>query len=163
MTLSLTVPKDWVAVSNELEKRYEEVDGKGKRVLERFGTQWFLDFYPSHDQAAVYEFNQTPRISTYLYAVCAGPYRVFSDNDPMYPPQRVLVRESLVENLRLPLVLGVTKTTLDLYQKTFGARYPFSKIDHVMCPDYKYGAMENVGCITYSDAIVCSSKEMTIP
>jgi len=81
----------------------------------------------------------------------------------MYPPQRVFVRESLVENLRLSLVTGVTKTTIDLYQKSFGQRYPFSKIDHVMCPDYKYGAMENVGCITYADSIVCSSKEMTIP
>jgi len=60
----------------------------------------------------------------------------------MYPPQRVFVRESVVENLRLQLVLGVTKTTIDLYQKSFGQRYPFSKIDHVMCPDYKYGAME---------------------
>ncbi len=32
-----------------------------------------------------------------------------------------------------------------------------------MCPDYKYGAMENVGCITYSDALICGSKHMTIP
>jgi len=32
-----------------------------------------------------------------------------------------------------------------------------------MCPDYKYGAMENVGCITYSDGIMCSKKEMSIP
>lgn len=32
-----------------------------------------------------------------------------------------------------------------------------------MCPDYKFGAMENVGCITYSDGIMCSSKNMSIP
>jgi len=32
-----------------------------------------------------------------------------------------------------------------------------------MCPDYKFGAMENVGCITYSDGIMCSSKHMSIP
>lgn len=48
-------------------------------------------------------------------------------------------------------MFGVTKTTLDFYQKSFGARYPFTKVDHVFCPDYKYGAMENVGCITYGD------------
>jgi aminopeptidase N len=59
--------------------------------------------------------------------------------------------------------MGITKTTLDLYQKTYGHRYPFSKVDHVMCPDYKYGAMENVGCITYSDRDMCSSKHMSIP
>ena len=30
-----------------------------------------------------------------------------------------------------------------------------------MCPDYKYGAMENVGCITYSDSRICASKNMS--
>ena len=73
------------------------------------------------------------------------------------------MRKSLVANLRHELVFGITKTTLDYYQKTFGERYPFSKVDHVMCPDYKYGAMENVACITYSDAIMCQSKEMSVP
>ena len=31
-----------------------------------------------------------------------------------------------------------------------------------MCPDYKYGAMENVGCITYNDARVMD-KELSVP
>jgi aminopeptidase N len=95
--------------------------------------------------------------------MCAGPYECFEDYDPSYVPQRVFVRGSLVENLRHELVMGITKTTLDLYEKTYGHRYPFSKVDHVMCPDYKFGAMENVGCITYSDGIMCSSKHMSIP
>lgn len=30
-----------------------------------------------------------------------------------------------------------------------------------MCPDYKYGAMENVGCITYADSIMCAQKVMS--
>jgi len=60
-------------------------------------------------------------------------------------------------------MFGITKTTLDFYQRSFGARYPFTKVDHVMSPDYKYGAMENVGCITYSDEIMCSEKHMSIP
>ena len=91
-----------------------------------------------------------------MYAICAGPYRAFEDFDSMYVPQRIFVRQSLVENLRYKEIFGITKTTLDWYQKHYGARYPFTKVDHVMSPDYKYGAMENVGCITYSDAIMCS-------
>jgi aminopeptidase N len=163
MTLSLTIPDDWIAVGNEKEVRYDHAAKEGKRVLERFGTTWFLDFYADQSKVAAYAFDKTPKISTYLYALCAGPYRVFEDYDPMYVPQRVYVRESLVENLRYELIMGITKTTLDLYQKTYGHRYPFSKVDHVMCPDYKFGAMENVGCITYSDGIMCSSKTMSIP
>jgi aminopeptidase N len=73
------------------------------------------------------------------------------------------VRESLIENLRYNLLFGITKTTIKLYEDVYGQKYPFTKIDHVMCPDYKYGAMENVGCITYSDSIMCSSKHMSMP
>ncbi len=32
-----------------------------------------------------------------------------------------------------------------------------------MCPDYKFGAMENVGCITYSDSRFFHSKNLSIP
>lgn len=65
--------------------------------------------------------------------------------------------------MRADMVFGVTKTTIELYQKSFGQRYPFSKVDHVMCPDYKYGAMENVGCITYSDNRFFHSKNLSVP
>ena len=41
---------------------------------------------------AINDFEQTLKISTYLYAVCAGPYQVFEDYDPMYVPQRIFVR-----------------------------------------------------------------------
>ena len=81
----------------------------------------------------------------------------------MQPPQRCFVRQSLATNLKHELVMGITKTTLKCYQDLFGHRYPFSKVDHVMCPDYKYGAMENVGCITYADSIMCSKPNMSVP
>lgn len=163
MQLTVTCPKFWQAVSNSIETRYDDATKTGKKILERHGIEWFLAFYEDQESVALCEFEQTPRISPYLYAVCAGPYTVFEDYDPMYVPQRIFVRQSLVDNLRYELMFGVTKTTLDLYQKNFGQRYPFSKVDHVMSPDYKYGAMENVGCITYSDDIMCGTKHMSIP
>ena len=160
MTLTLMCPKDWKAVSNGLETRYDWDDAElnGKHVVERNNIEYFIDFYEKDTAISICDFEQTPKISPYLYAVCAGPYQVFEDFDPMHVPQRVFVRQSLVENMRYELVFGITKTTIAFYQKSFGQRYPFSKIDHVMSPDYKYGAMENVGCITYSDDIMCSQK-----
>lgn len=86
MTLSTTVPQDWVAISNSKEVRYEQALTEGHRVLEKFGTEWFLPFYDNQDTVACYEFEQTPRISTYLYAICAGPYKVFEDDDPSTIP-----------------------------------------------------------------------------
>lgn len=84
-------------------------------VIERNKIDWFLDFYGNNEPFTVNEFEQTPRISTYLYAICAGPYRVFEDFDSMYVPQRIFVRQSLVENLKYKEIFGITKTTLDFY------------------------------------------------
>jgi hypothetical protein len=120
MTLTVTCPKTWQATSNGIEKRYENAAAEGRRVLERHGIEWFLDFYDDLNGVSVCEFEQTPKISTYLYAICAGPYRIFEDFDPMYVPQRIYVRQSLVDNMRYELMFGITKTTLDFYQKSFG-------------------------------------------
>ena len=163
MSLIVTCPSEWSAVSNGIERRYEySANKKGQHVIDRYNLQWFLDFYEKETEVAVTVFAPTPRISTYLYALCAGPYRVWEDYDPMHVPQRIFARRSLQENVRDEMIFGVTKTTLGFYQKHFGQRYPFSKVDHVMCPDYKYGAMENVGCITYGDNFMCT-KEMSKP
>lgn len=32
--------------------------------------------------------------------------------------------------------------------------YPYAKLDSVICPEYNFGAMENVGCITYTEHIL---------
>jgi len=93
------------------------VDG-GLRLLKRHNLNWFLNFYENAEastEVALYEYEQTPRISCYLYAICAGAYKVFEDHDPMYVPQRIFIRQSLVENLRQDLMFGITKTTLDFY------------------------------------------------
>jgi aminopeptidase N len=86
MTLSTTVPQDWVTISNSKEVRYEHAQNEGHKVLEKYDIEWFLPFYENQNSVACYEFEQTPRISTYLYAICAGPYKVFEDDDPSSTP-----------------------------------------------------------------------------
>ena len=83
MALVVTIPVSWHAASNGIEKRYDNASKEGRRVLERHGIEWFFDFYENPEEVSVSEFEQTPRISSYLYAICAGPYKVISDNDPM--------------------------------------------------------------------------------
>ena len=86
MSLSVTIPQDWVAVGNERETRYEHANEEGRRVLEKHGLDWFLNFYADPSTVAAYQFERTPRISTYLYALCVGPYKSFVDYDPMHVP-----------------------------------------------------------------------------
>lgn len=93
MTLTVACPADWKTVSNSLEKRYDNAkeSSEAKRVLERHNIENFVKFYDDKE-FALYEFEQTPRISCYLFAVCAGSYKVYEDYDPMHTPQRVFVR-----------------------------------------------------------------------
>jgi len=44
------------------------------------------------------------------------------------------------------------------YEKFFGHKYPFSKYDQIFVTQYNWGAMENIGCVTYTDAYVLKQK-----
>ena len=46
----------------------------------------------------------------------------------------------------------MVEKTIKFYEnELFGIKYPFEKLDHVICPDVRYSAMESAGCITYSE------------
>lgn len=49
MTLVTTVPKDWVSISNGIERRFDATSNEGTRVLENHGVEWFLDTYENKD------------------------------------------------------------------------------------------------------------------
>lgn len=40
----------------------------------------------------------------------------------------------------------------------FGCKYPFAKLDHVLCPDVRYAAMESAGCITYAEVSLTNKR-----
>ena len=113
LSLVLLVPLKWKAISNSIERKFDQTEGKF--ILERHGIEQFLQFYSNPENVSVYEFEQTPKISTYLFAVCAGNYKMLEDNDGMYPCQRIFVRQSLQNNLRSDLIFTVTKTTINFY------------------------------------------------
>ena len=85
MSLVVTCPSEWKAVGNSVERRFDKAMTDGRFIMERHGIEDFLTFYESPEQVAIYEFEQTPKISTYLYAICAGNFEVFCDSDGMYP------------------------------------------------------------------------------
>ena len=45
MTLSVVCPKQWRTISNGIDTRYENAKEQGKRILEKYDTQWFMGFY----------------------------------------------------------------------------------------------------------------------
>lgn len=48
-------------------------------------------------------------------------------------------------------IFEITRLSLAFFEKNFGYDYPFSKYDQVFAHEYKMGAMENPGVVTFND------------
>jgi len=66
------------------------------------------------------------------------------------PPQRVIYRPT-IHKLDPRNITVLVERTITFYQEIFGFPFPFRKLDHVICPDVRYSAMESAGCITYAE------------
>jgi aminopeptidase N len=64
---------------------------------------------------------------------------------------RIYARKTLKEDINHVEMFKVTKAGIKYYEDLFGRAYPFGKYDQVFVPEHNYGAMENVGCVTYNE------------
>jgi len=132
-------------------------------VTARLGWQVISNMAPSATEAqgpgetTRWSFLPTPLLSTYITAVAAGPYHaVRSEHDGI--PLGIFCRQSLAGYLDPDEIFEVTRQGFDYFHETFGVRYPFSKYDQLFVPEYKSGAMENAGCVTFVEAYVFRSR-----
>jgi aminopeptidase N len=132
--LAVRAPRDWVVVSNGA-------------VTERPGT----------DEPGVWRFAETPRLSTYITAVIAGPYHAVHDHHDGID-LGLYCRASLAEFLDADELLTVTRQGFDFFHREFGYRYPFGKYDQLFVPEFNAGAMENAGAVTFLEDYVFRSK-----
>jgi aminopeptidase N len=111
---------------------------------------------------AVWHFPPTPRISTYLTAVVAGEYHLEADTHTtpggQVIPLGIACRQSLASYLEPSEMFAVTRQGLDFFTQLFGSQYPFQKYDQVFVPEFSAGAMENPGCVTFSERLLFRSK-----
>ncbi|KAA6221870.1 aminopeptidase N [Streptomyces albofaciens JCM 4342] len=109
----------------------------------------------------VWRFETTPRISTYITALIAGPYHsVHStwEGDGRSVPLGIYCRPSLAEHLDADAIFEVTRQGFDWFEEKFDYAYPFAKYDQLFVPEFNAGAMENAGAVTIRDQYVFRSK-----
>ncbi|MEU1282438.1 aminopeptidase N [Streptomyces sp. NPDC005805] len=109
----------------------------------------------------VWAFEPTPRISTYITALIAGPYHsVHStwEKDGRTVPLGIYCRPSLAEYLDADAIFEVTRQGFDWFEEKFDYAYPFAKYDQLFVPEFNAGAMENAGAVTIRDQYVFRSK-----
>ncbi|MEU8886569.1 aminopeptidase N [Streptomyces sp. NPDC048442] len=110
----------------------------------------------------VWVFEPTPRISTYITALIAGPYHAvhssYEGKDGQSVPLGIYCRPSLAEHLDAEDIFAVTRQGFDWFQEKFDYDYPFAKYDQLFVPEFNAGAMENAGAVTIRDQYVFRSK-----
>ncbi|MEU6158421.1 aminopeptidase N [Streptomyces sp. NPDC047130] len=109
----------------------------------------------------VWAFEPTPRVSSYITALIAGPYHsVHStyEKDGRTVPLGIYCRPSLAEHLDADHIFEVTRLGFAWFEEKFDHPYPFAKYDQLFVPEFNAGAMENAGAVTIRDQYVFRSK-----
>ena len=111
----------------------------------------------------LWQFTTTPRISTYITAVVAGPYSHVHDEyvGQKVVPLGIYLRKSLAESLDPAEIFEVTKQGFAYFEDTFGLAYPFEKYDQVAVVDFNWGAMENAGVVTFREDLLVFRSRVT--
>ncbi|WP_347354816.1 aminopeptidase N [Intrasporangium sp.] len=114
-----------------------------------------------HLERATWAFEPTPRISSYITALIAGPYDEVRDEVTTRAgviPLGVFCRRSLRQYLDADNIFATTKAGFAFFEEEFDQPYPFAKYDQVFTPEYNMGAMENAGAVTFTEVYVFRSK-----
>jgi aminopeptidase N len=133
--VAVRAPSEWVVASNSAPDEVVDVDGH-----------------------RVWRFAETPRLSTYLVVVTAGPFheirRTIDDYD-----LGLLARRSLAGYLdeQADELFELTSAGLRFFGEQFALPFPQARYTQVFCPDFQ-GAMENWGCVTWMDSFVFRSE-----
>ncbi len=141
-TLRLTLPPDWVAVSNGPERETQSLPGRRTRI----------------------DFAETRPIPTYLFAFAAGVWQV-EEGIHAGRSFRVFHRETDAEKLarNLPEVFKLHADALDWLEDYTSIAYPFQKFDFVLVPSFQYGGMEHPGAIFYRASGILLDEPTTVP
>jgi aminopeptidase N len=132
-------------------------------VIAREGWQVISNMAPATSGQAQgtgtarWRFPPTPVLPTYVTAVAAGPYYAVRDEHDGIP-MGIFCRQSLASYLDPDEIFEVTRQGFDYFHAAFGLRYPFGKYDQLFVPEFKAGAMENAGAVTFLEAMVFRSR-----
>jgi puromycin-sensitive aminopeptidase len=97
-------------------------------------------------------FADTMKMSTYLVAFIVGPLELTAPTDAAGAPLRVAFPPGMGH------LTGYAKESasfaLRYFTDYYGIGYPGDKVDLVAVPDFAFGAMENLGCITFREVLL---------
>jgi aminopeptidase N len=127
--ITAVADKGLVAISNY--KQLSDTPGPGDKHTVKFAT--------------------TAKMSSYLAALVVGNFE-YVEGSVDGIPIRVYSTPGKKEMGRF--ALDAAEHIVSYYDKYFGIKYPYGKLDLVGLPDFSAGAMENIGCITFREILL---------
>lgn len=153
-SFTVTAPESWTVLSI-MPGTAEQVEGETEEGTLTGGKK---------EGIKRWTFEDTPKMSSYLTAIIAGPYASwhteYNNEDGRVVPMGIYTRQSLKAGMDrdAQYLFDVTKAGFAFYAKTWNVPYPYAKYDQIFVPEYNAGAMENIGTVTIRDQYVFQSK-----
>jgi aminopeptidase N len=97
------------------------------------------------------KFATTAKMSSYLAALIVGNFEYIEGSVDGIP---IRVYSTPGKKEMGKFALDAAEYIVGYYDKYFGIKYPYGKLDLIGLPDFSAGAMENVGCITFREVIL---------
>jgi len=138
-TLTITAPKEWKVLCGAFETA-QIVKG---------------DFIE-------HTFNETDKMSTYLFSFVAGKFREEVRNPGAFD-MRLLYRENNQEKIEESIgeIFNIHQKSIEYLEAYTGRKFPFQKMDFAAIPPFQYGGMEHVGAIQYRESSLFLDKKAT--
>ena len=96
-------------------------------------------------------------MSTYLVAFIVGPFEATDPVDVDGVPLRII--HPIGKGHLTSFALESGAFSLKYFTDYYGIPYPGEKLDLVAVPDFAFGAMENLGCVTFREVILLVDTE----
>src|SRR5579864_2442519 len=97
------------------------------------------------------KFATTAKMSSYLAALVVGNFEYIEGSVDGIP---IRVYSTPGKKEMGKFALDVAEQNVGYYDKYFGIKYPYGKLDLIGLPDFSAGAMENIGCITFREVLL---------
>ncbi|MFN8532617.1 MAG: M1 family metallopeptidase [Dehalococcoidia bacterium] len=121
-----------------------------------------VDEAPAGEGKKAVRFAETMVMSTYLVAFVVGPFEATEPVVVRGTPLRVVTPRGKLHLANY--ALGIGQFSLTYFADYFGIPYPADKLDLIAIPDFAFGAMENLGAVTFREtALLVDEKAASQP
>lgn len=133
--VQIIAPAKWLCISNEAP----------------------IHIFDVSEELCRWVFEPKAKVSTYLLAIMAGDYKSLTcpieSSFERIPLKLYFKQNSLFEcEQSQKEIFELTNFGMKFYTEYFQIPYPFSKYDHIFCPEFNFLGMENPGAVSLTDS-----------